>query len=89
MSPLDRQVRDALAVMHSMLEADGYELEVIGASSEAVALKIVALPGACAECLVPPSIMEIYARDGLKAVPDCAEAAITFVYPDGSAGPPV
>lgn len=87
MLPLDKQVRDALGVMHSMLEADGYKLEVIEASSEIVALKILALPGACAECLVPPSIMEIYARDGLKAVPDCAGAAISFVYPDGFAGP--
>ncbi len=89
MPALDQQVRDALTAMHSMLQADGYALEVVAASPETVALKIVALPGACADCLVPPPIMEIYVRDGLRAVPDCADAAISFVYPDGSAGPHV
>ena len=85
MPALDQQVRDALTAMHSMLQADGYALEVVAASPETVALKIVALPGACADCLVPPPIMEIYVRDGLRAVPDNASTTMEVAGPVRSA----
>jgi hypothetical protein len=50
-------VLDALSMMQTTLQADGYELEA-KVTDTAIEVQIVATPSACAECLVPRSVME-------------------------------
>lgn len=57
-------VSAALSKMQTMLEADGYALDV-AVESGAVALTVRATPEACAECLVPKSLFATMAADAL------------------------
>lgn len=50
------EITTALAGIAGALGADGYALEVDEAA-DTLSLTIVALDGACEECLVPPAIM--------------------------------
>jgi hypothetical protein len=50
-------VQASLAPIAQGLGADGYELEVLKASEDALELRVVALENACGECLVPPDAM--------------------------------
>lgn len=57
-------VSAALSKMQTMLEADGYALDV-AVDAGAVALTVRATPEACAECLVPKSLFATMAADML------------------------
>jgi hypothetical protein len=47
----------SLTGIKSALNADGYDLEVAPATAEKYEIRITAGPDACAECLIPKSIM--------------------------------
>ena len=66
---------EGLAAIRTSLEADGYEIDVT--EGERVAVVISATPEACAECLVPPSVMVPILEHALK-VPG---ASIDLTYP--------
>lgn len=75
------EITTALAGIAGALGADGYALEVDEAS-DTLSLTIVALDGACEECLVPPAIMAptISAALGGRYPPE----QIRLTYPAGS-----
>lgn len=75
------EVSAALASFRTMLQADGYDLAVVAAEPAGIVLRIDASADACADCLVPPSMMTIYVRDALKRLPDGAAVPIELIYP--------
>lgn len=73
-------VSAALSKMQTMLEADGYALDV-AMEDGAVALTVRATPEACAECLVPKSLFATMAADllGKGGVPvDADDLVVTY-----------
>lgn len=71
----------ALSKMQTMLEADGYELDV-AVDAGAVALSVRTTPEACAECLVPKSLFATMAADLLgKSGVDVAPSDLVVTYP--------
>jgi hypothetical protein len=68
---------DPLADLRATLAADDYAMEVDRAGP-GVLVRITAGPAACAECLVPPTIM-LGILGGALGVP---EQEITLVYPE-------
>ncbi len=66
---------EGLASLRTSLEADGYEIDV--AEGERVAVVISATPTACAECLVPASLMVPILEHALKVPGD----RIDLTYP--------
>lgn len=53
-----RLAQDALGGIRESLQADGYDIEVAGLKGSTLSVTIRALEGACADCLVPASVME-------------------------------
>jgi hypothetical protein len=66
---------EGLASLRTSLEADGYEIDV--EEGERVAVVISATPSACAECLVPASLMVPILEHALKVPGD----RIDLTYP--------
>lgn len=66
---------EGLASIRTSLEADGYEIEVT--DGDRVAVVISATPEACAECLVPASVMVPILEHTLKVPGD----RIDLTYP--------
>jgi hypothetical protein len=66
---------ERLQALKSSLEADGYRLEVIQEGGR-IAARISAMPGACADCLVPEPLMQAMLGDALGA----GEGSIDLVY---------
>lgn len=77
----DRALTSALANLQTLLNADGYDLEVASASGSGLCLQIRSGPDACAECLVPARIMEVYVRDALKDLPVWRDTPLELRYP--------
>ncbi len=80
MSLSRQQVDAALASLRNMLRADGYELQTVAVSPEGVTLQITAGEDACADCLVPVSLMTLYVRDALRHLPDGEQVPIELRY---------
>ena len=78
-------VNQLLEGLRGGFEADGYELRVDSADESHAALTIVAGPEACAECLVPPPVMEGIVLQSLKGA---GIERVTLTYPTevGDAG---
>jgi Fe-S cluster biogenesis protein NfuA len=74
------EITEALAGFAGALRADGYALEV-DEVSDTLSLRIVALDGACEDCLVPAAIMAptISASLGRRYAPE----QIRLTYPEG------
>jgi hypothetical protein len=71
-SPQD--LKDALQQLRDVLTGDGYDLDwALNARGE-VTVTVVAGPDACADCLVPQSIMAAILTDALSATPYRLEA---------------
>jgi hypothetical protein len=73
-------IAQTLAPLRSMLQADGYELAVTG-SDEQPHLTLFATDGACAECLVPKSMVAAMAVSMLAdagVTLELDESAVTF-----------
>jgi len=68
---------NGLAAIRTSLEADGYAIDV-DEVGEQVGVVISATPEACADCLVPESVMVAILEQALK-VP---AAAIALTYPE-------
>jgi Fe-S cluster biogenesis protein NfuA len=69
----DRQaVADALADIQRSLAVDGYRLDVERATAQGLSVRIVALPGACEECLAPQDVLKMIISAGVDGayVPD-------------------
>ncbi len=81
-SPTHAAVLKALTPLRSMLEADGYDLEVAG-SSPPVELTVVANTG-CGECLIPRTLMEPLIADMLLA--GGLDRRFVLRYPEGHVG---
>jgi Fe-S cluster biogenesis protein NfuA len=62
------QIQDQLRSFRESLQADGYDLCVDGLESGRLYVTIVALEGACEECLVPPPIMERILLDQVSSL---------------------
>lgn len=58
-------VLDALAEIQTSLAVDGYRLDVDHASASDLTVQIVALDGACEECLAPPDVLKMIISGGL------------------------
>jgi len=78
----DDALRAALSGLQGLLRTDGYDLELVRADGAGFCLRIRAGPEACAECLVPPSIMQLYVRDAVKDLPVWREADVELLYPE-------
>jgi hypothetical protein len=64
-----QDLRDALQHLRDVLTGDGYDLDwAIGAGNQ-IAVKVVAGPGSCADCLVPQPIMAAILSDALAGTP--------------------
>jgi hypothetical protein len=73
-------VETALAALRSMLSADGYELELRDESPRILVAEIKAGPEACADCLVPKDMMQVYFQKALSALgPETP--AVKLIYP--------
>lgn len=51
------EVSESLAGVISAMRADSYEVKIIDVDPDGLGLRIVALDGACDDCLSPPAIM--------------------------------
>jgi hypothetical protein len=74
------EVERLLTPISTALEADGYRLSAT-ASGEALRIDVAATPEACAECLVPKSMMETMVRKALSAQPGAESVPIEIGYP--------
>jgi hypothetical protein len=75
------EITAALAALADMLAADGYALDVAGDGGNALIARIAAGPDACADCLVPKSMMQLYLQEALKSLGDSAPRNLRLVYP--------
>jgi hypothetical protein len=66
-SPQD--LKDALQQLRDVLTGDGYDLDWALSASNEVAVKVIAGPDACADCLVPQPIMAAILSDALSVTP--------------------
>lgn len=73
------EIEVALDRLIQLFAVDGYRLQVAGFENGALDLIIEAEPHACAECLVPPPMMEGLVRTELNGQQDIA--AIRLKYP--------
>lgn len=78
------EIEDALGVLVSTLDADGYDLGISG-SETALRLEVQPRADACVDCLVPSDLFAAIARDQLEQ--RGLRPAIEVVYPAESAAP--
>ena len=71
-------VDEAFAGIRVGLQADGYDLEVAEASGTVLKVTIVALEGACEDCLSPPSVMSMILSGSLEGAYSPEELEITY-----------
>ncbi len=64
-----QDLRDALQQLRDVLTGDGYDLDWALRTGNQVAVKVIAGPDACADCLVPQSIMTAILADALAGTP--------------------
>jgi hypothetical protein len=70
------QLNDALEVMRTALQADGYDL-LVTADDQTTVVTVTAGPDACAECLIPKGLMLDMIR---SAAPDIS-GHVDLIYP--------
>jgi hypothetical protein len=72
-------IEQHLTDIRTALAADGYRLSVTDVGPDALSLDITALDGACPDCLVPATMMEMIVR---AAIPDEARfTTVEIIYP--------
>ena len=64
-----QDLKDALQQLRDVLTGDGYDLDWALSAGNQVAVKVIAGPDACADCLVPQPIMAAILTDALRATP--------------------
>ena len=80
MSQIEEAARGALEPIASTMTNDGYALTVLEAPEGALDVRIVALEGACEDCLVPKSVM-VPMIESLLADSGVSASHITVAYP--------
>ena len=69
-----QDLRDALQQLRDVLAGDGNDLDCAQKARGEVAVKVVAGPDACADCLVPQPIMAAILSDALNPTPYTLES---------------
>jgi hypothetical protein len=64
-----QDLRDALQQLRDVVTGDGYDLDWALSPGNQVAIKVVAGPDACADCLVPQPIMAAILTEALSDTP--------------------
>lgn len=59
-------VLEALADIRQGMEVDGYRLDVDDATLDRLSLQVIALDGACEECLAPPLVLKMMVSGDLE-----------------------
>lgn len=75
-------IKSALTDLHAMLEQDGYVCTV-RVDDETIEVAVSAGPEACADCLVPPSVMAPMVEQMLLDADIQMNRELTLVYPHG------
>ena len=78
-------ITEALASLGTMLEADGYRLELHEEGAGLLIAHIRAGPDACADCLVPKDMMRGYFDSALRKALD-APPEVELIYPADAEG---
>ena len=81
----DEAIRAVIEPLRSQLKADDYDLQLTNVHEVELSFAITAGPDACADCLVPESMMTRYLRDALAPLPRWKGIPIAITYPDGQA----
>lgn len=82
----ESDILDALRVMRESLEADGYGLN-IRVDGPRLRLELTVISDACADCLIPASIMTAIVSSTLaERGIEVNAGAIEIIYPPESAG---
>lgn len=77
----EAKIRELLSPFISGLEADGYQLAV-SLEPDSIDLRVTAGPEACADCLIPKTMMEEMFRSRLTpAATGLPHANLTLSYP--------
>ena len=76
-----QDLKDALQQLRDVLTGDGYDLDWALSAGNQLAVKVIAGPDACADCLVPQPIMAAILTDALSATPYTLES---IELPSGS-----
>lgn len=58
-------VDEALDGIRASLAVDGYQLEVDRAEAERLSVRVIAVDGACEECLAPAEVLKMIISGGL------------------------
>jgi Fe-S cluster biogenesis protein NfuA len=66
--PTTTKIEEALHDVRSMLDADGYQLELCDTNDYRIVLSVMAGPEACAECLVPQELLSAVVEKHLQSV---------------------
>jgi hypothetical protein len=74
-------IRRSIEIVRTQLRTDGYDIELSAVDSNRLTFTLVAGSDACADCLVPATIMEQYVRRALSSIPRWREAEIDLRYP--------
>jgi Fe-S cluster biogenesis protein NfuA len=74
----EEAVDEALGVIRTGLKADGYDIEVTEATNTGLKVRIVALEGACEDCLSPPSVMSMVLSGSLNGAYSPDELEISY-----------
>jgi hypothetical protein len=69
-----QDLREALQPLRDVLTGDGYDLDWALSPANTVAVKVIAGPDACADCLVPQPLMAAILSDSLSATPYTLES---------------
>ena len=78
----DERAGEALAPLRPMLNADGYDLLLSLGGEPDLVLDIRATEAACADCLVPPEMIEMMARSCLTDAGEPADAiSLQILHP--------
>lgn len=74
-------IDEAITPVRRQLQADGYDIALSRIAPNSLHFTLTAGADACAECLVPSSMMELYIRRTLTALPAWRDAEIELRYP--------
>lgn len=80
MTAREESAIEALAPIQTTMSADGYSLSVTEGEAGALAVRIEAQEGACADCLVPESVM-VPMIERLLADAGVPSSGVTVFYP--------
>jgi Fe-S cluster biogenesis protein NfuA len=78
-------VADALAEIQQSLAVDGYRLDIELATASGLSVRVVALQGACEECLAPRDVLKMIISAGVDGAYSPAEIDLSLPVASGPA----